>query len=520
MTWVETYASFGISGWRSAIFLSFWVIVNAGLFLIGLLEQNNDPGLTYLNDPIGTSIGFSRGGGLGLMVQGTLILLPVCRNIIGLLMQIKFLRSSIPFDKNLHFHKIVAWTMAAFVAVHVVSHCFNFRMVEALGILDGRSAINILWTHPAGFTGIIMLSCMFLMYTSALEPMRHASFEIFWYTHHLAIPFFGAYLSHSFGCFVRRRWPDGQYTCKPYYSYFAALPGLIIYFIERCLRAYRSNVETRLTKIVGHPSDTIEIQFRKTGFTPLTGQYIFLNVPAISKYQWHPFTLSSCPENGFASVHIRIVGDWTRDLGKLLKYGENAQLTPAEYPRICVDGPFGTPTQEVFDYDTVVLIGAGIGVTPFASVLRSIWARAKNPDQEARLKKVHFIWSCRDTTSFEWFADLIKQMEDDLPPGFLNIHMYLTKKFDHHQLMNIHIHHDSSNTDVITNLRSQTRYGRPHLDQWFGKLVSDMALDARGSQQRAGVFFCGPGGLKNAIRSACNRQQNNQVRLRFHAEKF
>lgn len=26
------------------------------------------------------------------------------------------------------------------------------------------------------------------------------------------------------------------------------------------------------------------------------GDYVFINIPAIAKYEWHPFTLSSAPE--------------------------------------------------------------------------------------------------------------------------------------------------------------------------------------------------------------------------------
>ena len=35
-----------------------------------------------------------------------------------------------------------------------------------------------------------------------------------------------------------------------------------------------------------------------------------------------------------------------------------------------VDGPYGAPSQDWFLYDAAVLIGAGIGITPFASVLK------------------------------------------------------------------------------------------------------------------------------------------------------
>lgn len=40
--------------------------------------------------------------------------------------------------------------------------------------------------------------------------------------------------------------------------------------------------------------------------------------------------------------------------------------------QVYIDGPYGTATREIFDTDHAVLVGCGIGVTPFASILQSI----------------------------------------------------------------------------------------------------------------------------------------------------
>lgn len=40
-----------------------------------------------------------------------------------------------------------------------------------------------------------------------------------------------------------------------------------------------------------------------------------------------------------------------------------------------IDGPYGTPTRRIFTSEHAVLIGAGIGITPFASILQSIMYR-------------------------------------------------------------------------------------------------------------------------------------------------
>ena len=66
--------------------------------------------------------------------------------------------------------------------------------------------------------------------------------------------------------------------------------------------------------MVIHPFKTIELQMMKKGFKMEVGQYIFVKCPAVSKLEWHPFTLTSAPEEDYFSIHVRIVGDWTEGL--------------------------------------------------------------------------------------------------------------------------------------------------------------------------------------------------------------
>jgi NADPH oxidase 2 len=91
----------------------------------------------------------------------------------------------------------------------------------------------------------------------------------------------------------------------------------------------------------------------------------------------------SAPEEDYISVHIRVVGDFTGALAKAVgcdfdrKKGEkeaggavvNSSTNPIGrvLPRIMVDGPFGSASEDFLNYETVLLVGAGIGVTPFAS---------------------------------------------------------------------------------------------------------------------------------------------------------
>jgi predicted ferric reductase len=42
---------------------------------------------------------------------------------------------------------------------------------------------------------------------------------------------------------------------------------------------------------------------------------------------------------------------------------------------IYIDGPYGAPSSHIFRAQHAVLVGTGIGVTPFASILQSIMHR-------------------------------------------------------------------------------------------------------------------------------------------------
>lgn len=52
----------------------------------------------------------------------------------------------------------------------------------------------------------------------------------------------------------------------------------------------------------------------------------------------------------------------------------------------------------------------GIGVTPMASVLKFIRYKVESDPENCPVKRVHFYWMNRDTSSFEWFLDLLASM--------------------------------------------------------------------------------------------------------------
>ncbi|KAF7798142.1 hypothetical protein EIP86_009358 [Pleurotus ostreatoroseus] len=308
------------------------------------------------------------------------------------------------------------------------------------------------------------------------------------------------------------------------------LVGGVIWVFERVLREVRSRHRTYISKVIQHPSKVLELQIKKEKTTTRAGQYIFICCPEISYFQWHPFTLTSAPEEDYISVHIRVVGDFTGELAKAVgcdfdeKRGDekdSSRVVTAPLnrvlPRIMVDGPFGSASEDFLNYETVLLVGAGIGVTPFASILKSIWYRMNNfsSSKPTRLSKVYFTWVIRDFGSAEWFHSLLQAIEEQDNQGRIEINIYLTAKIKQDDMTNIIVQDVGAEKDAITSLRAPTHFGRPNWDRVFSSIAEKHA------ETDVGVFFCGPAVLSKQLHVMCNKYSNpTGTRFFFGKENF
>nr|XP_027207906.1 NADPH oxidase 5-like [Penaeus vannamei] len=196
-----------------------------------------------------------------------------------------------------------------------------------------------------------------------------------------------------------------------------------------------------------------------------------------------------------------------------------------EERRIYVDGPFGAPSSHIFRAQHAVLIGTGIGVTPFASILQSImhkYWKARHvcpncsyswtndvPDSVMNLRKVDFFWINRDQRSFEWFVNLLSQLEIEqaehggVMERFLDMHMYITSALQKTDMKAVGLQlaldllHEKEKRDLITGLKTRTNAGRPNWDKVFKQLQNQQ-------KGKITVFYCGPPALARTLRYKCD----------------
>ncbi|CAN8027832.1 unnamed protein product, partial [Ixodes persulcatus] len=194
-------------------------------------------------------------------------------------------------------------------------------------------------------------------------------------------------------------------------------------------------------------------------------------------------------------------------------------------PQVRIDGPYGSSSRHIFRAQHAVLIAAGIGVTPFASILQSIMYRyyqarstcprchhcwvEKLPHSIMKLRKVDFIWINRTQQSLEWFVRMLSDLEmeqamfGDVLERFLDIHIYITSALDRTDMKAVGLHmaldllHQKDKRCLITGLKRRTQPGRPNWNQVFADIKS----------QRKGkvtVFYCGPPTLSRILHDHCN----------------
>eukprot|EP01094_Clydonella_sp_ATCC50884_P009136 TRINITY_DN1866_c0_g1_i1.p1 TRINITY_DN1866_c0_g1~~TRINITY_DN1866_c0_g1_i1.p1 ORF type:complete len:541 (-),score=154.23 TRINITY_DN1866_c0_g1_i1:102-1724(-) len=450
----------------AVILFLIWIGINVALWI--------EHAILYWNEP-NFFVTIARGFGQTLNFNCALILLPVSRNLLTFLRG-TFLHYVVPFDYNITFHRRVAWAIAYATAGHGVAHYFNYNLQDA--------PYTFAWATLAGVTGNLLTLIIVAMYSTAIDSIKRRYFNMFWFTHHLFIVFFILLLLHG---------PN-------FWIWFIA-PGAI-YLVERVMREWRGKQSTSVHSIIKHPSDVIEIRMKKKSFKYKPGQYLFLNCPHLSFYEWHPFTISSAPHEDFVSCHIRCVGKWTKGLRDYIAPPEEGELVmgksrdPAGKRMIRIDGPFGAASEEVFEYKVLMLVGAGIGVTPFASVLKALYHR-KTTGAKCKVEKVHFFWSARDVRAFEWFQVLLRDLElamSESGERFLTINIYLTARMKEEQIQELVAKEAEGDVDSLTALESRTNFGRPN----FERIMTDLRDDNPG--KKVGVFFCGPRVLAKSLR--------------------
>ncbi|XP_053387037.1 NADPH oxidase 5-like isoform X3 [Mercenaria mercenaria] len=546
--WKNNYRKIGY-------FLIYWAL-NIVLYAVAMWQYRDS----------NTWVMFARGGGLCLNFNCMWVLVLMLRKSLTFLRMTKLVYI-LPLDQAIQFHKMTAWAIVGFAIIHTLAHIGNAAHAANASALE---MWEVLFTVKAGvgyvggsafITGWLLDIILIVMVICSMPFIRRGGhFQVFYWTHILYVPFWILVILHG-----------------PHFWKWFIVPG-VIFILEKICRSKFIKMarfgDTYIEEVNLLPSGVTHLVItRPSNFRYKPGDYIFIQIPEIATHEWHPFTISSAPEmEGYIWLHVRSAGHWTNKLyehfdnleapenieeaedleasyrRRASRKFENFEKAYSRRPTVLskssrrasgrgqkpkqkhkivkvkcyIDGPYGTGTREVFDTDHAVLVGAGIGVTPMASILQSVWYRFNAvrqkcpncehvwyPEEETfdmKLRKVDFIWINRDQKSFEWFLTLLNQIEVEqsshhgILENCIQMHMYMTaaqKKTDMKGIglqIALDLMYDKSRRDLITGLRTKTEPGRPDWNKIFNAIKAE-------NKGKVKVFFCGPPALGKTVKA-------------------
>ncbi|KAA8534741.1 hypothetical protein F0562_029817 [Nyssa sinensis] len=288
-----------LENWQKSWILLLWFMAMVALFAWKFNQYRQKAAFQIM----GYCLTTAKGAAETLKLNMALILLPVCRNMLTWLRSTRA-RLFIPFDDNINFHKIIACAIAIGVLLHAGNHliCDFPRLINsspeefasiASDFDNKKPTYEDLLRGVEGVTGISMVILMTIAFTLATGRFRRnvvklptpfnrlTGFNAFWYSHQLLGLVYILLLIHGTFLFLVHKWY--QKTTWMYIS----VP-LFLYIAERNLRTCRSKYDSvKILKVSVLPGDVFSLVMSKpNGFKYKSGQYIFLQCPSISPFEW------------------------------------------------------------------------------------------------------------------------------------------------------------------------------------------------------------------------------------------
>lgn len=301
--------------------------------------------------------------------------------------------------------------------------------------------------YPVWFNvfGEISLLFMILVAATSLPWIRRRMYETFYYTHQLFVLCVVFAVLH----WVTIIW--------------WLLPTLVVYLISRSISSANALAPVSVLSCVRISDDVVKIVITRStqrGGQFSIGQFVYFNVPSVSRLQWHAFTIASSPRTSATTLTILIkaLGDWTDDLMKHLAHCEQQQTQPMVY----MDGFYGS-SLDVYDaYSTIVLIGGGIGATPLFAILEDLVARLSSADEASITKqRVICIFSFRELSLLEEIHPLLLQLRAlDPHCEYFTWRMWLTRVPSEELLDQVHPCYHALRTSSISS-KSEPSIAKP-----------------------------------------------------------
>ncbi|KAH0082527.1 hypothetical protein KCU60_g2097, partial [Aureobasidium melanogenum] len=298
------------------------------------------------------------------------LVLSMCRWLSTALRRFYWISRFVNWDLSQAFHIKMSIVALVFASLHAIGRLTGSMLYvsrpaqqDEVAAFLGPDAVPrpyIAWIRSLpGWTGLVTSGLFWVIGATSLHWVRRRSYEVFQLGHLLMFPIFAFLMVHG----------TAGYLQWPMMGYFLAFPVILV-LIERTVRTCNgfSPLSAYLEVLDKKTVCITVVMPASRNFDYRAGQFVLLQIPVLSRWQWHPFTISTCIGNEL-QLHIKTDGDWT---SKFRKLGTSLGAVKI---KIGIDGPYGAPAQRFYDFEQTIIVGAGIGVTPFSGILTDLQAK-------------------------------------------------------------------------------------------------------------------------------------------------
>jgi len=294
-----------------------WTFIYIGLCIAsGIINRQLEAGRIYQ-----TTLAARFFAGV-IFLNFSLLFLFMCITTTTFISQNNWIKTMLPLGDTIWYHQVCGCVLGVNAVIHILIHlCGDYVEVAAKCIVQPAKAyVTVAWLVFENITGMAGFLCMIVYSLIIVLPLipyiRNQKFEVFYYVHKLFYLGIILLVLHA-NTPDTARWPVLVYLILP-----SAL--FLIELIFRILR-YCQN-KTKVARVKYLRSGVIVLEIVKPNkFTYLCGQYGILNIPVLSKLEWHPFTFASANEDDNIFFFIAAAGDWTKALKGLEKKEKKAE---------------------------------------------------------------------------------------------------------------------------------------------------------------------------------------------------
>ncbi|MDE3065137.1 MAG: ferredoxin reductase family protein [Acidobacteriota bacterium] len=282
--------------------------------------------------------------------------------MVVLIARVPWLERTLGQDRLVRWHRTIGGWPVVLIALHIVSVTMGYAAMTKVGV------VHQFWSFLVNYPDMLASLVGFgLLVTAGVSSYRRARqrmrYETWWVVHLYVYLALGLAFAHQIRTGV-------VFLAHPLarHAWIAVWLGAgALVVLSRVARPVVRNLRWRLrvADVVAETPDVYSLTLSGRGLSRLAvsgGQ--FFQWRFLTRGLWwhsHPYSLSALPRPPYLRLTVKALGDQSSAL---------AHLKPGT--RVFAEGPYGTFTHHARVRDSVVLVGAGVGITPLRALVEDL----------------------------------------------------------------------------------------------------------------------------------------------------